>query len=217
MGVLQEEEEKQNQEETKKSIQDNPVLPFTLEEEFKVIDFIVRIENFSSKRFIFINNGFPQYRTLTMENAAGTKLTGKLQYDPVMEGRMFDLALKFTQLNIDHFFDEIKYLSSDAKMEILKTHFHANMLTCCSVICFAMLENNLQGWNLQPLALGCVNVGALKLADQERFTSPWALDYADEVKFSETVARVAEVLGADMKLQALYHMLVMLSPYDTQV
>ena len=51
----------------------------------------------------------------------------------------------------------------------------------------------------------------------ERFTSPWALDYADEVKFNNTVKRVGEVLGSDMKLQALYHMLVMMTPAQKQV
>ena len=217
VGFLQKEERKKIQEETEISFQFNPVLPFTLEEEFKVVDFIVRIEDYSSKRFIFINNnfgdnGFSQYRTLTMENAARIKLTGKLPYDPAVEGRLFDLAIQFHQLNIDHFFDEMKYLSREVKMEILMTSFPANF-----VVCLAMMEKNLQGWNLQPLALGCEKVGKLKLKDHEKFTSPWAHDYADEVKFSETVARVAEVLGTDMKLQALYHMLVMISPCQPEV
>ena len=217
VGFFQEEEQKKTQEETEISFQDNPVLQFTLEEEFKVVDFIVRIEDYSSKRLIFINNnfgdnGFPQYRTLTMENAARFKVTGKLPYDPVVEGRLCDLAITFHQLNIDHFFDEIKNLSREVKMDMLMASFPANY-----VICVAMVEKNLQGWNLQPLALGCEKVGKLKLKDHEKFTSPWAHDYADEVKFSETVARVAEVLGTDLKLQALYHMLVMISPCQTQV
>ena len=55
------------------------------------------------------------------------------------------------------------------------------------------------------------------MRDMERFTSPWALDYADEVKFNNTVQRVGKVLGSDMKLQALYHMLVMMTPCDRQV
>ena len=212
--VLQEKEEKKKKEETEKSICDNPVMPFTLEEEFKVFDFIVRIKDYSSRRFIFINNNFgdsvfPKYRTLTMENTARTELTGKLQYDPMMEGRMYDLALKFTLSNIDHFFDEMKCLSREAKVELLKTSYPAN-----TFVCLAMVENNLQKWNYQPSALGCENVGINRLKDQERFTF---LDYADEMKFSQTVARVAEVLGRDMKLQALYHMLVLLSPCQTQV
>ena len=196
VGVLQEEERK-NQEETEKSIQDNPVLPFTLEEEFKVVDFMVRIQEYLAKRFIFINNNFGD-SYFTEKNFP--------------EGPMYDLALHFHQLNIDHYFDEMKYLSRDVKMEMLKITFPANI-----AICVAMVKSNLQGWNFQPLALGCEKVGKLKLEDQETFTFPWAFDYADGVKFSQTVARVAEVLGMDMKLQALYYILVMFSPCQTQV
>ena len=197
VGVLQEEEERKNQEETEKSIQDNPVLPFTLEEEFKVVDYMVRIQEYLSKRFISINNNF------------GDSYFYKRNFP---EGPMYDLALKFHQLNIDHFFDEMKYLSREVKMEMLKITFPANI-----VICVAMVTNNLQRWNFQPLALSCEKVGKLKLEDQEMFTFPWAFDYADGVKFSQTVARVAEVLGMDMKLQALYYIQVMLTPFQTQV
>ena len=212
--VLKEENSDEKKEVTEKTIRDNPVLPFTLEEEFKVIDFIVRIEDYFTKRFVFIDKnfgggGFPEYKKLTMENAACTKISGKLPYDPMMEGRLFNLALNFTQLNIDHFYDEMKRLSPEVKIKMLTTSFPATY-----VIFYAILENNNA---MQPLSLGQEKVGNIRMRDMERFTSPWALDYADEVKFNNTVQRVGEVLGSDMKLQALYHMLVMMTPYDRQV
>ena len=47
---------------------------------------------------------------------------------------------------------------------------------------------------------------------QERFTSPWAIQQDDEDKFSRTVDTVGKLLGADIELQALYHMLLMMTP-----
>ena len=46
----------------------------------------------------------------------------------------------------------------------------------------------------------------------EKFTSPWAVAAEDEEKFERTVSSVGRLLRDDLHLQALYHMLVMLSP-----
>jgi hypothetical protein len=48
--------------------------------------------------------------------------------------------------------------------------------------------------------------------DQERFTSPWARELQDEVKFERAVSVVGRLLRDDIQLQALYHMLVMMTP-----
>jgi len=50
------------------------------------------------------------------------------------------------------------------------------------------------------------------LKDQERFTSPWAHKMVDEEKFERTIALVGRLLRDDLQLQALYHMLVMMTP-----
>ena len=52
------------------------------------------------------------------------------------------------------------------------------------------------------------------MKDQERFTSPWALDMADEDKFERTVSLAGRILRDDIQLQALYHMLVMMKPSE---
>ena len=53
---------------------------------------------------------------------------------------------------------------------------------------------------------------ALSLKDQEKFTSPWAVTDVDEEKFEKTISYLGRLLRDDIQLQALYHMLVMLSP-----
>ena len=211
---IREEKHEQNTEEIVTNIRNDPVLPFTLEEEFKVIDFIVRIEDYLAKRFIFIDTYFgdgvfPEYRKFTMENAVCTNMSGMLPYNYVTEKRLFSLALEFTQMNFNQFYNEMKSLSNEEKINMLNTSFPSTY-----VIFYAILENNNA---MQPLSLGCEKVRNIRMRDMERFTSPWALDYADEVKFNNTVQRVGEVLGSDMKLQALYHMLVMVTPHDRQV
>ena len=55
-------------------------------------------------------------------------------------------------------------------------------------------------------------VRALSLKDQEKFTSPWAVTDLDEEKFEKTISCLGRLLRDDIQLQALYHMLVMLSP-----
>ena len=41
-----------------------PVLSFTFEEEFRVMDYIVRIEQYQNRRFEFVENKFPLYNRL---------------------------------------------------------------------------------------------------------------------------------------------------------
>ena len=53
---------------------------------------------------------------------------------------------------------------------------------------------------------------AVSLKDQEKFTSPWAVTDIDEEKFDKTISYLGRLLRDDIQLQALYHMLVMLSP-----
>ena len=56
------------------------------------------------------------------------------------------------------------------------------------------------------------HVRSISIKDQERFTSPWAREFKDEEKFEKTVAIVGRLLRDDKNLQALYHMLVMMTP-----
>ena len=44
-----------------------PVLSFTFEEEFRVMDYIVRIEQYQNRRFEFVENKFPLYNRLVSE------------------------------------------------------------------------------------------------------------------------------------------------------
>ena len=214
MGVLKLEQIEEIKDATEKTIKRNPVLPFTLEEEFKVIDVIVRLEDYIAKRFIFIGNNFgddsfPDYSQLTMENAVCINTSGKLPYNPVMEERLFNLAFRFTQLNLDHLLDDIRGFNTELKMNMLKNTFPSTY-----IIYYAMMENS--NW-MQPHSLGREKVKKFRRKDMERFTSPWALDYADEVKFDRTVATLGEALGKDTKLQALYTMLLFITPCKKQV
>ena len=214
VAVLKLEESEVIKDATMKTVKCNPVLTFTLEEEFKVIDFIVRLEDYIAKRFIFIgnnfgDNSFPEYSQLTMENAVCTNISGKLPYNPVMEERLFDLAFKFTQLNLDHLLDDTRGFKPELKMNMLKNTFPSSY-----IIFYAVMENS--NW-MQPHSLGHEKVRKIKRKDMERFTSPWALDYADEVKFDRTVATLGEALGRDIKVQALYTMLLFITPCKKQV
>jgi len=64
---------------------------------------------------------------------------------------------------------------------------------------------------LKDYVRGLENVRSIGLKDQERFTSPWAVEMEDEEKFERTISLVGKLLQGDLQLQALYHMFVMMS------
>ena len=196
------------------NINTNPMLPFTLEEEFKVIDMIVRVDDFSLRLFAFMeknfgSNCFPGYSQLTTENVACTNFAGKLPYNPAVEQRLLKLGEKYTYLNFDIFFHEMRHLSAGVKIKMLKNSYPTGLM-----ILYAILEYN---HHMQTQPHGQEQVQQIRMANLERFTSPWALDYADEVKFHTTISKVGEVLGRDLQLMALYTILCMITPWKIQV
>ena len=60
--------------------------------------------------------------------------------------------------------------------------------------------------------VGLENVPPISYKDQARFTSPWAVDIEDEETFEETLRLIGRLLGQDHQLQALYYMLLMVTP-----
>ena len=96
------------------------------------LDFIVRIEDFTAKCVIFIKKNF-DYNAyffksndpLRIETAISANAHRKLPYNPVIEGRLLHLGLKFILLNIDNFFDDMKFLSTRVKLKMLETSFPA--------------------------------------------------------------------------------------------
>ena len=92
---------------------------------------------------------------------------------------------------------------------MLETSFHAT-----HVIFYGILVTN-NGTRQTPN--GREKVEQIRMKDMLRFTSPWAITYEDKVKFENTVHKVGEALGSDLKLQALYTLLVLITPCHNQV
>lgn len=203
-----------------------PIMPFTLEEEFKVIDYIVRIEDYQNKRFNFLASIFPLYKKVTMAHIACTKSGKKIPFNKHLEDKLFKMGLNFTTLHTKDIYDEMRSLPGDfVRREVLNSTYPA-----LYIVMFSILEGNSgeKTWRdqhnktlhitkenhaaVQSYTRGLENVRAVTLKDQERFTSPWAVELDDEIKFEQTIARVGQLLGDDLNLQALYHMLVMMTP-----
>ena len=116
-------------------------------------------------------------------------------------------------------------LSVDVRREILNSTYPA-----LYVVMFAIMEGNTREttWKeqhfktlqitkenharlaakIEPLG----HVRSISIKDQERFTSPWAQNWLDEQKFELIVSQLGRLLRGDRNLQALYHMLVMMTP-----
>jgi len=202
-----------------------PVMPFTFEEEFQVIDYIVRIEQYQNKRFEFLTKNFQMYRELTVAFVACTAQKKKIPFNRDLEKKLFGMGLEFTKQNTTEVYEEMAQLSVNTRKEMLNSTYPA-----LYVVMFSILEGNTResSWieqhkktihitkenhrSVQAYIAGLENVRAISLKDQERFSSPWAVEMADEEKFERTIAILGRLLRDDLQLQALYHMLVMMTP-----
>jgi len=202
-----------------------PVMPFTFEEEFQVIDYIVRIEQYQNKRFEFLTKNFQMYRELTVAFVACTAQKKKIPFNRDIEKKLFSMGLEFTKQNTTEVYEEMASLSVNTRKEMLNSTYPA-----LYVVMFSILEGNTRepSWieqhkktihitkenhrSVQGYIAGLENVRAISLKDQERFSSPWAVEMADEEKFERTIAILGRLLRDDLQLQALYHMLVMMTP-----
>ena len=204
-----------------------PVMSFTFEEEFQIVDYIVRIEHYQNRRFEFVCKNFRQYKELTVAFIAFTHMGKKIPFNKQIEKMLFNIGLEFTKQNCKDIYKEMGNLSSDLRREILNSTYPA-----LYVVMWAILEGNTREktWMDQHMKTlhitkenhaaikdnirGLENVRSISLKDQERFTSPWAVEMVDEEKFERTVSLVGRLLRDDLQLQALYHMLVMMWPSD---
>ena len=75
----------------------NPVMSFTFEEEFKVMDYIVRIEQYQNRRFEFVESQFPRYREMCAGIIHCAALGKKIPYNYNIDQTLFKIGLDFTK------------------------------------------------------------------------------------------------------------------------
>jgi len=198
---------------------------FTLEEEFRIIDYLVRIQKYQNGRFDFLFFSFPHYDDLTVRFITCTMNGNKIPFNASVEQRLFQLGLEFTKRDTKHIFQELNILSSSVRGEVLNFTYPALL-----VVFFSILEGNTKEstWlaqhaktlqitkenhdRLKEKINPLVGVRSISIKDQERFTSPWAKEWEDEQKFERILSQLGRILRDDKKLQAIYHMLVMMTP-----
>ena len=56
------------------------------------------------------------------------------------------------------------------------------------------------------------NVRPISFKDQQRFTSPWAVEMVDEETCDTTMMLIGRLLGHVCQLQSLYYKLLMVTP-----
>ena len=74
------------------------MLNFTFEEEFKVVDYIVRIEQYQNRRFDFVVSKFHQYKEITGAFVALTHVGRKIPFSLQLERKLFIIGLEFTKM-----------------------------------------------------------------------------------------------------------------------
>jgi len=202
-----------------------PVLPFTYEEEFLVADYIYRIEDYQNNRVGFLLKNFTSYLNLLVTYVKCAKLNCKVPFSKKIEQTLCVLGLEFTKSQAAKMFTELSHLGTDVRRKVLHSTYPA-----LYVLFFSILEGNTNSrtWMEQQRKTlyitqhthslimehvkGLTDVRSIGIKDQERFTSPWAEAKKDEEMFEKTISIIGRLIGDDKKLQALYHMLIMLTP-----
>jgi len=165
------------------------------------------------------------YPDLLVNHVRCPKEGRKIPYSKDTEKSLFNFGLEFTKKHCSNIFTEMRSLSGYVQRNVLNSTFPA-----LYVVFFSILEGNAKEktWLEQhrktlhitdqnhaavfDRLVPFTDVRSINLKDQERFTSPWARDIMDEEKFEKVTRIVGRLLGGDLKLQALYHMLVMFTP-----
>ena len=73
------------------------MLSFTFEEEFKVMDYIVRIEQYQNRRFEFVESKFPQYNMVLAKIVSNTARGEKIPYNAGLEQMLVNIGLDYTK------------------------------------------------------------------------------------------------------------------------
>ena len=198
---------------------------FTLEEEFQIVDYFIRIQKYINMRFNFLLQNFPHYDQLLVGFITCTKHERKIPFNKQRYDQLFNLGLEFTKLKTATVFEELGKLSTEVRRIVLNSTYPA-----LYVVFYAILEGNTREktWkrqhektlqitreNHEKLGLqieALEGTRSIGLKDQDRFTSPWAVNMKDEKKFEKVLSVLGRLLRDDKNLQALYFMLVMMTP-----
>ena len=114
-----------------------PVISFTLEEEFRVMDYIVRIEQYQNRRFQYLSTNFPHYKEMTLGYVGCTLKGKKIPFNRVLENKLFSTGLEFTKQTSTEIFDEIGALN-----KVTRTDLIARTYPALYVVMWAILEGN---------------------------------------------------------------------------
>merc|ERR550539_1869413 len=115
----------------------NPVLSFTFEEEFKVMDYIVRIEQYQNRRFEFVESQFPRYREMCAGIIQCAAVGKKIPYNYNIAQTLFEIGLDFTKRACVEIYEEMGLLSVDVRREILNSTYPA-----LYVVMYSIMEGN---------------------------------------------------------------------------
>jgi hypothetical protein len=114
-----------------------PLLSFTFEEEFLVMDYVVRIEEYQNRRFDFLLTNFTNYIELLTAYINCTHMGIKVPYSKQVEQTLLRLGIEFTKSNANNIFKDMKNLKNDVRRTVINFTYPS-----LYVVCFSILEGN---------------------------------------------------------------------------
>ena len=204
------------------------VMGFTLEEEFKVIDYMVKLEDYHNMRFLFMNRTLgggvgSRYTQIWLEHTLAIKQGKKFPSNPDIDKQLLALGLQFTKTNVTQSFSEMKNLTIDVRNLVLSSTYPAIYLLGFSILeasrkqgsWLAQMTQTIHFTKdmrgaMEQLVPDLDNLPAINMYGVKKFT--WAQDRKQKYRFERTIEQVGELLKDDQRLQVLYNMLIMVTP-----
>jgi len=208
---------------------DQPLMPFTVEEEFRLHDLIVKREYFNEQS----HSSMLEVNPVFMQNAQERMLADmnenrKITFDEDYLDFFFNISSRIAGKILPNIFDEFKDLKNHSGCKCIEMSFPATlplMWACLDYNKDARLldQEKFLGYNHSNSAFAnqmkkaeefVANLHTRKgmsMEDFSHFISPWAQTWEEEVFFETTVKTLSNLLGGDMKTSLIFQLFLFVS------
>jgi len=210
-------------------IYDQPVMSFTVEEEYQLCDLIVKREYFNEKS----NSNMLESDPVLVQNAqermfADIKENRKITFDEDYLDFFFNSSSKIAAKLLPDIFDEFKDLKTPSGCKCIEISYPATlslMWACLDYNKDARLldQDKFIGYNSSNSAFAAqmkkaeqliANIQTRKgmgMQDYSHFISPWAQTWEEEVFFETTVKTLSNLIRGDMKASLIFQLFLFVS------
>jgi len=206
-----------------------PLMPFTFEEEYRLHDLIVRREYFNEKTAEHMLAMEPEKMQNAQEKMfADMRTNRKITFDEEYLDFFFNASKKIASKILPEVFDEFSHLKHNNVSKCIEHSFPATLPLMWACLEAKKDESLLEqdkflGYNHSNPTIALLMEKAEKvladiqtskgtgMEDYSHFISPWAQTWEEEVFFETSVKTLIQLLRGDMKTSLLFQLVILAS------